>query len=125
MRFSYKAIHPLDERLGGPVSLAGFYELNPLPGSNQIVISNHATVLPGFHSNGYGTDMALQRIEKASSLGYDYMLCTVRDDNAAQKRVMEKVGGWQYLDDFMSRETQSLVRIFGRVLYTGRDDDGV
>ena len=103
--------HHNDE--GVPV---GFYELNTFPGSNQIVVSNHSTILPEFRKQGHGLRMAQVRLARAQMQGFDYMLCTVRADNAAQLRLMQKVGGWKNLDTFLSRESGVYIAIFGRGL---------
>lgn len=91
----------------------GFYELNPFPGSNQIVVSNHAFIYPGFRNNGYGKQTALERMQKAQQLGYDYMLCTVRADNPAQLKILRGLG-WKELDRFVSTETEHEIILFGR-----------
>jgi hypothetical protein len=31
----------------------GFYELNPFPGCNQIVVSNHAFIYPAYRNGGW------------------------------------------------------------------------
>lgn len=91
----------------------GFYELNPFPGSNQIVVSNHAFIYPQFRNNGYGKQAAEERIEKARDLGFDYMLCTVRADNPAQLKIIRGLG-WKELDRFTSTETGNEIILFGK-----------
>lgn len=90
----------------------GHYELNPFPGSNQIVVSSHAFVHPEFRSNGVGTQLSRERVEKAKELDYDYMVATVRADNAAQLAIMRKVG-WKYLDSFHNHVTDVVVHLYG------------
>ena len=56
----------------------GFYELNPFPGSNQVVVSNHAFIFPKFRGKGFGKIQHMERLIKARELGYDLIVCTVR-----------------------------------------------
>jgi hypothetical protein len=89
----------------------GFYELNPFPGSNQIVVKNHAFV--NVKGQGHGSKQHFQSNEKAEELGYDYMLCTVREDNLAQINIL-KAHCWNFFDSFKSTETEHVVQIWGR-----------
>ena len=93
----------------------GFYELHSFPGSNQIVISNHAFVHPEHRGKGAGKRTNEERIQQARGLGYDYMICTVRADNVPQLRIMQ-ANGWRELDRFVSTETEVEVIIFGHSL---------
>lgn len=93
----------------------GHYELNPFPGSNQIVISSHAFVKKEFRGNGHGKETASRRIEKARELDYDYMLCTVRADNEPQLKIVRKLG-WKELDHFYNTVTECEVILFGLTL---------
>lgn len=95
--------------------VVGYYELNPFPGCNQLVISNHATIKLPYRGKGLGTAAASMRIEKARILGYDYMIATVVDTNVAQKKIMDKLG-WKRLDSFDNTETGNTVIIYGRQL---------
>jgi len=93
------------------ISKYGFYELNPFPGSNQIVVKNHALIYE--KGVGYGKVQHVKSNEKAASLGYDYMLCTVREDNIPQIKILEACG-WHFFDSFKSSETGNVVQIWGR-----------
>ena len=89
----------------------GFYELNPFPGSNQIVVKNHALIYE--KGQGHGKTQHRESNEKAEELGYDYMLCTGREDNLPQISIL-KAHGWNFFDSFMSSETGHVVQIYGR-----------
>jgi predicted GNAT superfamily acetyltransferase len=93
----------------------GFYELNPFPGCNQLVVSNHSWICPSKRGKGLGTVIHRQRLEKAKILGYDYVLCTVKADNVPQINLLNH-NGWKCLDEFHNRETGNDVMIFGRRL---------
>jgi len=106
MRFSY-----LDE--DGKV--VGFYELNSLPGSNQVLVSNHAWISPEYRGKGLGQKLHQQRLDKARELGYDYITCTVLATNFPQIHILE-LNSWLQLDQFKNRETENTVYLYGRKL---------
>ncbi len=91
----------------------GFYELNPFPGCNQIVISNHSFVPKEARGKGLGSREHSDRLKKIESLGYDYALCTVKEENIAQIKILEN-NLWKHLDTFFNKETENTIRIYGR-----------
>lgn len=91
----------------------GFYELNPFPGCNQIVVSNHAFIYPEFRGKGYGVRQHVDRLRKAQELGYDMIICTVRDDNAPELHILKKFE-WTFLTSFISTETGHLVQMWSK-----------
>lgn len=105
MRFKY--IHEDD--------VIGFYELNPLPGCNQVVVSNHAWLAPHMRGKGLGSKAHEQRLKEAKELGYDYIVCTVKSTNLIQIDIL-KSHQWKCLDQFPNRETGNLVELWGKRL---------
>jgi len=99
-----------------PDGIGGFYELNPFPGCNQIIISNHSWIPQEQRGKGQGGKVHQFRLKMAENLGYDYILCTVKADNIPQIRILEK-NGWKRLDSFDNRETKNLVFLYGKQLY--------
>jgi hypothetical protein len=93
----------------------GFYELNPFPGSNQVVVSNHALIYAEHRGKCKGLIQHGERIAKAYDLGYDLIVCTVRADNDVEKHILAKFG-WRYGARFHSRETGHLVELWTREL---------
>jgi len=93
----------------------GFYELNPFPGNNQIVVSNHAFIYPSHRNRGFGKVQHEQRLAKARELGYNYILCTVNKENDVECHILEK-NGWHMFDGFLNLETDNYVGIWGRYL---------
>ncbi len=93
----------------------GFYELNQMPGCNQVVVSNHAWIAPAYRSGGHGQHAHEQRLEEARRLGYDYIQCTVKATNVHQIAILAK-NGWKQLDIFSNRETGNQVEIWGKRL---------
>lgn len=96
----------------------GYHELNPFPGCNQLVVSNHAFVWPQHRGQGHGKAEAKARIELARSLGYSYMMATVRADNAVQLYIMESLG-WKELDSFYNDESGATITLWGLLLAPG------
>lgn len=95
----------------------GFFELNPFPGCNQIVVSNHSWIPPEKRGKGAGTSTHFKRLNLMRKLGYDYAICTVKSDNIPQIKILERAG-WKRLDGFLNRETKNNVIIFGKGLQT-------
>lgn len=93
----------------------GFYELNPFPGSNQLVVSNHAFIYPEHRGQGMGQLQHAQRLAKAKELGYDAIMCTVREGNAVEKHILQK-NRWSYLHTYKSKETGHRIEVWIRNL---------
>lgn len=93
----------------------GFYELNPFPGCNQIVVSNHAFIYPKYRGKGLGQSQHQQRLAKAKELGYNLILCTVNKSNAAELHILDK-NGWLPVERFTNTETGNDVAIWSRQL---------
>lgn len=93
----------------------GFYELNPFPGCNQLVVSNHAHIYPWFRGKGHGQKQHLERLAKARELGYNKIICTVNSENAAEIHILNK-NHWTKHGDFVNKETGGLVEIWSRDL---------
>lgn len=93
----------------------GWYELNPFPGCNQICISNHAFIYPDKRGQGMGQRQHLERLAKAKELGYDMIVCTVRDDNPAEIHILEK-NGWTWQTNFLNKETGHCISLYTRGL---------
>tara|TARA_Y100000310_G_scaffold33171_1_gene31367 strand:- start:1392 stop:1712 length:321 start_codon:yes stop_codon:yes gene_type:complete len=95
----------------GDLTGKGFYELNPFPGCNQLVISNHAFIYPKFRGKGLGTIAHKERLKKAKELGYDCLLCTCKSSNTVQLKILAK-NGWTKIWSFRNNETDSDVEIW-------------
>ena len=89
----------------------GFYELNPFPGCNQMVVSNHAYIIQEERSKGYGKAAHAARVAEAKRLGYDCMICTVKAGNEAQESILTWFG-WQHVYSFFNRETGHMIRVW-------------
>lgn len=91
----------------------GWYELNPFPGSNQIVVSNHAFIYPKYRGTGKGKTQHEQRLMKARELGYDLIVCTVNSNNLIEKHILDKYG-WSKGAEFRSTETNHLLEMWSK-----------
>lgn len=95
----------------------GFWELNNFPGCNQLIVSNHAFIKKEFRGRGIGTKTHELRLQMAKSLGYDAIICTVKSDNIAQKRILDK-SNWVKVFSFMNSETENYIDIYIKDLNT-------
>lgn len=89
----------------------GFYELNPFPGCNQLVVSNHAYITPEWRGKGYGKEQHEQRLKNAKDMGYDCIVCTVHSSNDKEKTILS-ANGWKTVHAFKNRETGHQVEIW-------------
>lgn len=94
----------------------GFWELNPFPGCNQLIVSNHAFVYPEYRNKGVGKALHEKRLAQAKRLGYDYIICTVVATNYPQIKILERFK-WEILTSFKNMETGNVIYICGRSLY--------
>ena len=93
----------------------GFYDLTPLPGCPQVIVSTHVFIHPQFRGQGHGKIQHEARLKEMVRLGYDYALCTVRSDNEPQLRILARQS-WKALDSFNNTVSGHHVMIFGRSL---------
>ena len=91
----------------------GYGELNSFPGCNQIVVSNHAFIYKNKRGQGKGHRNHQLRGERAKFLGYDYLICTVKANNIAELKILDK-GGFKELDEFDNSETGSTIKLYGK-----------
>ena len=93
----------------------GYGELNNFPGCNQITVSNHAFIYKVKRGQGKGHQNHKLRVERAKFMGYDYLMCTVKADNVAELKILNR-GDFKELDEFINSETGSTIKIFGKKL---------
>jgi predicted GNAT superfamily acetyltransferase len=101
----------------------GYCELNPFPGCSQIVVSNHAFIYPNHRGKGKGRSNHKLRVERATFMGYDYLMCTVRADNTKELLILGK-NGFKELDTFVNTNTGNRVKIFGKSLIREENYEG-
>lgn len=93
----------------------GYCELNNFPGNSQIVVSNHAFIYPPKRGKGLGSDNHKLRVERATFMGYDYLICTVKSNNTPELTILKK-NGFKELDEFLNTNTGNMNKIFGKAL---------
>lgn len=93
----------------------GFCELNPFPGCNQILVSNHAFVYPEKRDKGEGRKNHQLRVQRAVDLGYDVLLCTVRANNIRELAILSGEG-WTKILEFTNSETLHNVEMWAKKL---------
>lgn len=91
----------------------GSYCIETMPGSPQVAISCHTFVHSNLRGKGLGKEQHKDRLETIQDLCYDYVLCTVRADNAVELHILE-IYQWQKLAAFTSSVSDSLIYIYGR-----------
>ena len=97
----------------GNVYPYGFYELNPFPGCNQLVVSNHAFVNPKDRGQGFGKRQHTERLRMIEYLGYDAAIATVKEGNEREEAILAK-NQWTKVYSFRNRETGNRVGVWMR-----------
>ena len=92
----------------------GRYELDPLPGNGDVVVSHAVMIFPQHRGKGFGRQQHKQRLKKAKELGYKYIVCTVRADNTREILMLNK-NGWGLLSSFYGASNE-IVHVYGRTL---------
>ena len=93
----------------------GYCELNPFPGCNQIVVSNHGVIFEQHRGVGNGHKNHHLRVDRAKALGYDLMLCTVRSNNKPEKAIL-KAAHWVKVFEFRNSESGHDIEIWVKTL---------
>jgi predicted GNAT superfamily acetyltransferase len=96
----------------------GAYELTPLPGCGQVVVSHASFIYEEKRGKGAGKAAHARRLSVIEKLGYDFALCTVVKGNEAQERILAGAG-WKELASFKSSYTKNTVLIYGRAIIRG------
>ena len=96
----------------------GAYELTPLPGCGQVVVSHAAFIYEERRGKGAGKRAHARRLSVMAKLGYDFAICTVVKGNEAQEKIL--IGaGWRELALFDSSYTGNTVVVYGRYINRG------
>lgn len=84
--------------------------LMQMPGCCGICISYNSLIFPKYQGKGIGTLLNQFRIDIADYLGYTTLLCTDREENIPQKKILAK-NGWKDVHSFVNKRTNNLVNI--------------
>ena len=90
----------------------GAHCVSPLPGQPQVAVTHAFFVHPAMRGKGYGKAMKAAQMAVLSACAFDYGICTVRSDNAAQKAILSGAG-WRHLDTFFSSAQDTHIEIWG------------
>ena len=72
-------------------------------------------MFPLDRGKGYAASEMQQRLSEIKRLGYDYVICTVENNNTAQIITLGKLK-WSFLSVFESQKTGHTVQLWGRQL---------
>lgn len=72
------------------VGVIGSYELSPMPGCSVVGISHGLTIEPSHRGKGYGRSAMEDRIRQAVASGFQVLVCTVREGNEPEERILQK-----------------------------------
>lgn len=89
--------------------IANFF-LVEMPGCCGVCISYNSAVLFPYRQKGIGTILHKMRIEIAKKLDFTVMMCTDREANSPQKKILQD-NGWKSIDQFKNKRTNNLVNI--------------
>ena len=84
-----------------------------------VVVSHNVYIFEKLRGMGLGQQAHVARLAAFKTMGYNYVLCTVRDDNTIQKHILAK-NGWVRLATTLSSGGESIL-LMGRDLTTEPD----
>lgn len=94
------------------ISDIGACEISSLPGQSQVAVCHSFFVHAGHRGQGHAhTLKALQR-HALQAMHYDFAICTVAADNAAQIAVIRQAG-WMLLAEFKNHRSCEVTQVWG------------
>lgn len=93
-------------------TLHGAYEIESLPSQPQVAHCHGFFIHKLLQRLGLGHALKAHQNKQLAILKYDYAICTVCGNNAAQKSVLAQAG-WAKLAEFTSGKTGEEVEIWG------------
>lgn len=90
----------------------GGFELDSLPGQCQVAICHSFFITEAQRGRGKGKALKQSQRRVLRQLHYDFGVCTVSANNAAQKRVLE-AAGWTKLAEFPNRRLAETTELWG------------
>lgn len=86
------------------IPLANFF-MEEFPGNGDVLVSHAVSINQYQRGKGLGTLLNAIRSEAAREAGASAIICTVREDNAAERLVLFK-NGWKLMTGFKSKFQQ-------------------
>lgn len=93
---------------------AGAFEITSLPGQSQVAVCHSLFVLDHQRGHGHGHSLKASQRHILQALHYDYAICTVAAENAAQIEILRQAG-WQKLAEFKNRRSCETTELWGAV----------
>jgi len=102
-----------------PISkyLVAYWRIREMPGCCGVVVSTQSTVFNDFKGKGLGQKALQCRIKLAEEMGYSQIVCTVTEDNAVERHILEKYGFKQITDlKFGNKRTGNTVLWYSKLV---------
>lgn len=93
----------------------GAYEIDSMPGQVQVALCHGFYIEPDQRGRGLAHLQKEHQNMILSELGYNHAICTVAQDNTAQKRVLE-MAGWKHLSAFPNTRLGGTTELWGYVV---------
>lgn len=90
----------------------GGFEITSLPGQCQVAICHGFFINEGQRGKGKGKLLKAQQNRALRQLHYNYAICTVSENNAAQIATL-KANGWHFLTSFRNNRMAETTEIWG------------
>lgn len=95
---------------------SGGYHIDTLPGNPQVAVTHGFYVRADVRGSGLGHQLKSEQVSVLECSGFDYGICTVLEDNTAQRKIVEK-NGYKMLDSFFDTRQGKSVCIYGRPIF--------
>jgi predicted acetyltransferase len=99
----------------GKMSTVASWRVEHMPHCRHICVFIDAQVEESFRGTGLGTILNKVRLELAKASGYSLALCTVREDNPAQNRIMKK-NMWRIIETLNEYTEGAKVYLYSKTL---------
>lgn len=80
---------------------------------SSVIVSHNVHIFESHRGKGAGSWAHQERLKRFKKEGYTYALCTVREDNAIQRRILEK-NSWAKLAEYKNSYGET-IWLMGRV----------
>lgn len=96
----------------------GVFSIEPLPSQPQVAHCHNFFVMSDRRGHGRGHALKERQMMTLRNLGYDFAICTVDSQNAAQKKVLSKAG-WPRMAPFSNSKTGGQTEVWGCAIING------
>ncbi len=99
------------------------FKLAKFPGNCGIIVSTAAMVYGPYRNKGLGTLLNALRIDMATKLNYSIIICTAKEFNFPEQRVLDK-NQWEILLEFKNPRTANNTKLRAIVLNQKKNEHG-